>query len=45
MITIALDAMGGDHGVGVTVPAALKTLRDEPTLKLTLVGRRDAIEA
>src|SRR3989344_1852398 len=37
--------MGGDHGVGVTVPAALKTLRDEPTLKLTLVGRRDAIEA
>lgn len=45
MITIALDAMGGDHGVGVTVPAALKTLRDEPTLKLTLVGQRDAIEA
>ena len=45
MITIALDAMGGDHGVGVTVPAALKILRDEPTLKLTLVGRRDAIEA
>ena len=45
MITIALDAMGGDHGVGVTVPAALKTLRDEPTLKLTLVGQRDVIEA
>jgi glycerol-3-phosphate acyltransferase PlsX len=45
VITIALDAMGGDHGVGVTVPAALKTLRDEPTLKLTLVGQRDAIEA
>src|SRR3989344_2430967 len=37
--------MGGDHGVGVTVPAALKTLRDEPTLKLMLVGQRDVLAA
>lgn len=45
MITIALDAMGGDHGVGVTVPAALKTLSQQPTLKLILVGQRDAVQA
>lgn len=43
MITIALDAMGGDHGVGVTVPAALQTLQDQPALKLILVGPRDII--
>ncbi len=45
MITIALDAMGGDHGVGVTVPAALSTLDDNPELKLILVGQQDAITA
>ncbi|MHB8741740.1 MAG: phosphate acyltransferase PlsX [Sulfuricaulis sp.] len=44
LITIALDAMGGDHGVSVTVPAALKTLQDQPSLKLILVGQRDPIE-
>lgn len=45
MITIALDAMGGDHGVGVTVPAALATLKHQSALKLILVGQREAIEA
>lgn len=45
MITIAVDAMGGDHGVGVTVPAALKTLRDQPTVRLVLAGNRDVIQA
>lgn len=43
MITVALDAMGGDHGVSVTIPAALSTLRDEPDLRLIVVGLRDAI--
>ena len=37
--------MGGDHGVSVTVPAALQALQDQPALKLILVGRRDIIEA
>jgi glycerol-3-phosphate acyltransferase PlsX len=45
VITIALDAMGGDHGVSVTVPAALQTLPHQPELKLILVGNRDAIQA
>ena len=45
LITIALDAMGGDHGVSVTVPAALQALQDQPELRLVLVGPRAAIEA
>ncbi len=44
MITIALDAMGGDHGPSVTVPAALAVLKQKSDLNLILVGRRDAIE-
>jgi glycerol-3-phosphate acyltransferase PlsX len=44
VITIALDAMGGDHGVSVTVPAALAMLRQQTALKLILVGQREAIE-
>jgi len=43
LTTVALDAMGGDHGVGVTVPAALSSLRDEPQLRLILVGLREPI--
>ncbi|MFP5348511.1 MAG: phosphate acyltransferase PlsX [Gammaproteobacteria bacterium] len=43
MITIALDAMGGDHGVSVTVPAALAALAREPTLHLILVGREPVL--
>lgn len=45
MITIALDAMGGDHGLSVTVPAALRTLKDQSAVKLILVGQQGAIEA
>jgi glycerol-3-phosphate acyltransferase PlsX len=35
---IALDAMGGDHGVQVTVDAAKQALREIPGLQLVLVG-------
>lgn len=44
-IRIAIDAMGGDHGVHVTVPAALAFLRDHPDAEAILVGRSAAIEA
>ncbi|HQN65602.1 MAG TPA: phosphate acyltransferase PlsX [Methylophilus sp.] len=44
-ITLAVDAMGGDHGPHVTVPAALKALRDDASLNIVLVGLPDAIEA
>jgi len=35
---IALDAMGGDHGPAVTVPAAKMALREIPDIQLVLVG-------
>lgn len=38
MITIAIDAMGGDHGPSVTVPAAIEALAKHPSLHLILVG-------
>lgn len=42
--TIALDAMGGDFGPQVTVPAALQALATHPQLKLILVGDRPSLE-
>ncbi len=36
--TIALDAMGGDHGPSVTVGAASLALKEIPGLELVLVG-------
>lgn len=37
-LTISIDAMGGDFGPGITVPASLDCLRNNPDLKLILVG-------
>ncbi len=42
--TIALDAMGGDHGVAVVVPAAAAALRRHPGLRLILVGDEGRIQ-
>lgn len=42
-ITIALDAMGGDHGARVVVPAALDFLRTDRECRLILVGREEVI--
>jgi phosphate acyltransferase len=44
-ITIAIDAMGGDHGPHVTVPAALAALNADDGLNIVLVGLEDAIQA
>jgi glycerol-3-phosphate acyltransferase PlsX len=44
-VTIAVDAMGGDHGAHVTVPAALKFLQQHPEDAVVLVGLPEAIEA
>ncbi len=43
-MTIALDAMGGDHGPSVVVPAALSALERHPRLELILVGDRATLE-
>ena len=44
-ITVAIDAMGGDHGAHVTVPAALQFLDDHPDVNVVLVGLPDVITA
>jgi len=43
--TIALDAMGGDHGPGVVVPAALEVISEFADVDLVLVGSEPAIGA
>ncbi|ABM62011.1 phosphate acyltransferase PlsX [Halorhodospira halophila] len=42
-ITLSLDAMGGDHGPSVVVPAALQALERHPHLHLVLVGQEETL--
>src|SRR5258706_9430401 len=42
---IAVDAMGGDHGPGVTVPASLDFLSSDADATLLLVGRPGVLAA
>jgi glycerol-3-phosphate acyltransferase PlsX len=41
---IAVDAMGGDHGPAVTVPACLDFLASDPEAELLLVGLKEPLE-
>ncbi len=43
-VSIALDAMGGDHGPKVVVPAAIDVLRTHSNVHLILVGEQKAIQ-
>src|SRR5256885_2647542 len=42
---IAVDAMGGDHGPSVAVPACIDFLESHPESELILVGLREQVEA
>jgi glycerol-3-phosphate acyltransferase PlsX len=42
-LTIAVDAMSGDHGAAEAVPAALDVLAQFPDLRLIVVGRGDVV--
>ncbi len=44
-ITIALDAMGGDHGPDVVVPAACAAVEGRQNLSLVLVGDAQRLQA
>ncbi|MFO1200564.1 MAG: phosphate acyltransferase PlsX [Burkholderiaceae bacterium] len=44
-VRIAIDCMGGDHGLAVTVPAAVSFLKHCPDARVLLVGREDEIGA
>jgi glycerol-3-phosphate acyltransferase PlsX len=43
-VTVAVDAMGGDHGPAVTVPASLQFLESTSDTRVILVGRPDALD-
>ena len=43
-LTIAVDAMSGDHGARVAVSAAIDVLADNQDLRLLLVGRSGELE-
>jgi len=45
MVRIAIDCMGGDHGLPVTIPACLRFLKSFEDVHLVLVGRQAEIEA
>ena len=45
MITIAVDCMGGDHGVSVTLPACADFLAAHPDARLLLVGLPEALRS
>jgi len=42
-ITLALDAMGGDHAPGIVLDAAVQALRRHPELHLILVGQESIL--
>jgi glycerol-3-phosphate acyltransferase PlsX len=44
-ITIAVDAMGGDHGPPVTVAASLRFLEETPDAAIILVGLEQKVRA
>jgi phosphate acyltransferase len=43
-LNIAIDAMSGDHGTSVAVPAALAAARGYPDVNFTLTGRQADLE-
>jgi glycerol-3-phosphate acyltransferase PlsX len=44
-VTVAVDAMGGDHGPSVTLPAALQFLEETPDARVILVGQEGPLKA
>ncbi|MCC5958892.1 MAG: phosphate acyltransferase PlsX [Rhodobacteraceae bacterium] len=44
-VTIALDAMGGDHGPSVVVPAAVAVAKSHSHVSQILVGDQEVLEA
>jgi phosphate acyltransferase len=44
-VTVAVDAMGGDHGPSVTLPASLRFLEETPDASVIVVGQEAALKA
>jgi uncharacterized protein (DUF2336 family) len=44
LTTVAVDAMGGDHGPSVCVPSSIRFLRDHADTRLVLVGDQSTLK-
>jgi glycerol-3-phosphate acyltransferase PlsX len=44
-IRIAVDMMGGDHGLKTSIPASIRASKNNPNLKLLLVGNEHEISS
>ncbi len=44
-VTVAVDAMGGDHGPSVTLPASLRFLEETPDARVIAVGLEAPLKA
>jgi len=44
-VTVAVDAMGGDHGPSVTIPASLRFLEETPDARVIAVGLEAPLKA
>lgn len=42
-LTIAVDAMSGDHGPSIVVPAVFDTLKNYPRVSIILVGQKEIL--
>ena len=43
-VSISVDAMGGDFGPKITIPASLSFLKDHPDASIVLVGNESIIK-
>ncbi len=43
MIRISIDAMGGDHGAGVVIPALATVASRRPDIRFVIFGREEAV--
>ncbi|MBN9257483.1 MULTISPECIES: phosphate acyltransferase PlsX [unclassified Mesorhizobium] len=43
MIRISIDAMGGDHGPGVVIPALMTVATRRPDIRFVIYGREEAV--
>ena len=43
MVTISIDAMGGDHGPDIVLPGLLKVAERRPDARFIIFGREDAV--
>ncbi|TIV94397.1 MAG: phosphate acyltransferase, partial [Mesorhizobium sp.] len=43
MIRISIDAMGGDHGPSVVIPALMTVVIRRPDIRFVIYGREDVV--